>query len=487
MKSPRTCRSSSRRAAEDPTALRLSACVLTLLLGCAPATAGSARGRQGGPDQRPKVLYGPGGDIELGPPGDRRGRLCPQLAVDARNRLFIGGQIDLVEVLDTARVSGGYVGLLREEGGVAWVTSSRDLEGVCLGAGADGFVLGARARRPVVVGGVSMGPGAVIARFDPRGAVVWARSAGDDLDVARVLVDGRGNVVVLSQRGSPGNGTRGAPEVHVARYSPEGGLLWDRKFPGWLGSDGENDHDPGDGDRFAALAGDTTYVWLFPCDGARCSRTAAVVRLAATGTETWVRRVPAEPRGEEPFAMHAPHLATDADANLYVAGNFTGELASGIVARPRDGYSQGFGGYFLKIDARGERVFLEGFDSDQAGLFIDGLTVDSAGRPWITGSFFRFVDLGANDLELHRPSARGVADPWLVQFVAMFDGGGRARFSTRVGWGSARAIASWGSKGVVVTSSYRGDLLLDGVLGAKRYGASYGCAVIQVPGPAFVK
>lgn len=288
-----------------------------------------------------------------------------------------------------------------------------------------------------------------VAKFAPGGAHLWSRRFGGNLSDSgrRIAIDRDGNVVVAGIfRGVVDFGggpltSAGEQDLFLAKYAPDGGHLWSRRFGG------RGDETP----RGVAIAagGDVVLTGTFPDTidfggGPLMTQTvhedAYVARFTPGGGFRWAMRVGGGAADE------GNGVAVDAMDNVLVTGAFQGGVDFG------GGNVSGFGGtdaFVLKL--RGDGTFtwakaLGGTTADR-GLAI---AADSAGNVLVTGSFTGMADLGAGLI-----TSDGLTD----MFVAKYGPDGAHRWAIRGGGKSAdfgAAVAADPADSVVVLGSYIG-------------------------------
>ncbi len=202
-------------------------------------------------------------------------------------------------------------------------------------------------------------------------------------------VDVAGNVYVGGGFGDtvdfdPGSGTvnlvdtTGKLSGFLAKYSPQGGLLWARDFVGTTTSSRVNG---------VVLSGGSVYAW--GSRGASGTGTtdfgngvtvssgfAWVARFAEDGTAQWAKGL---------GVNNARTFAADAAGNVYLGGNFDGTVdfdpGPGVASRTAD--SGGQSGFVVGLDPAGS--YLASFKL-ASRVFVDALAVDG-GAVYCAGSF----------------------------------------------------------------------------------------------------
>ncbi|WP_163870635.1 hypothetical protein [Myxococcus eversor] len=265
----------------------------------------------------------------------------------------------------------------------------------------------------------------VVARFDPRGQVLWSRRYGDESyqQATGIAVDSVGNVVITGDYWGlldfgggplPCRGEPGFPRAFVAKLDASGGHVWSRCF----GDGGQQQT----GTLAVASDGDVLVSGYF--DGAidygdgpiptKGPLNQFVVRLAGrTGARVWNLHYEAGP--ESTLAS----LAVDSDDNLFISSGYMNTLSfdgEPWLSEP------GFNVYVLKLDAHGKPLWARGFGALRTQTFWR-LAADPSGNVVATGAFIGTVDHGGG------PLSSGDGDV----FVTSLDGAGQHRWSRSFG------------------------------------------------------
>ena len=275
-------------------------------------------------------------------------------------------------------------------------------------------------------------PDIFVAKFDPSGALLWARQAGGTgTDIGTgVAVDYAGNCFVTGCfQGTASFGTttvvsNGGNDVFVAKFDSGGNLLWVRQAGGVSDDCG------------AAIAVDNAggcrvtghYTGLAQFGSTNLSAFASssdvfVASYDAGGALLWVRT------GGGAGADNGAAIAVDAAGGSYVTGSFTGTATFGDTALVN---SLGTANVFIaKWDSSGAFVW-----ANQAGGSFDdfgtGIGVDAAGNSYVTGYFAGNATIGGSSLS----SSSGVDND---AFIAKYDRAGSPVWGRRGGGAGADA------------------------------------------------
>lgn len=245
---------------------------------------------------------------------------------------------------------------------------------------------------PFSLGGSNfVGAGAsdiLVAKYDSAGHLLWARQAGGSgTDVANAIaVDGEGNVIVTGQTSGVAvfesttvtNQSGGA--VFVAKYDPNGALLWVKAFdsPGSdaghaLATDQAGNIYVAGGFDFSVTFGSTTLMSTGAIDG-------FVAKFNASGAALWARQFGGV--GED----KAQAVAVDPWGSVLVAGHFrSGSLNldgfNFVIAQ--SGYDDVF---VAKLDAAGRTTWARSFPTAASDIGL-GLAADGAGSIFLTSNY----------------------------------------------------------------------------------------------------
>jgi hypothetical protein len=231
------------------------------------------------------------------------------------------------------------------------------------------------------------GADAFLVKLDSAGNYVWGKAFGDQGDQygASVAVDSGGNVIVTGRFGGAidlGGGelqSAGGADVFLAKYSPDGGYLWSKRF-GAVG-DQWGTSVKTDAAGNVVLAGFLSGVGSIDFGGGTIASPNGSNSFAAKfdplGTHVWSKGF-----GEQSGAL-AYDLAVDALGDAIVTGQFTGTLAldSGSIT------SAGASDIFVaKFEANGICSWRKAFGDTAAQLGL-GVAANAAGEVFITGEF----------------------------------------------------------------------------------------------------
>jgi hypothetical protein len=214
---------------------------------------------------------------------------------------------------------------------------------------------------------------AFLVKYSSAGELLWVRQLGtsqpDDAASVSAAADG-GAFVVGVTRGVLDGARDGADQdAFVARFSPDGELLWTRQLGSQVGYD----------DRATGVSvGDDESVYVsgqsfggIDADSAGSSD-AFVAKYSAAGELSWVRQV-----GGADFDV-AEAVSAGADGEVYVAGQLGGVLVGGpgvvIPGAP----------YVAKYSSEGELLWAQTFEDAAAGS-ATSVTRDANGQVLVAG------------------------------------------------------------------------------------------------------
>ena len=276
----------------------------------------------------------------------------------------------------------------------------------------------------LALGGVGVSllrePVAVREEVAPPWSVRWGDGARQT--VLHLALDASGQVFVAGQlRGGVDLGTgpltsAGSNDILVARLEPGGRVLWARRF-GDAGLQNVNGLAT-DAAGHTFVAGGFTETLDF--GGQRLfnpgDQDVFLSRLDAEGRPLWSRRF------GDVSEQVADSVAVDPEGNAVIAGLFHGTVDFGQGALVSAGLADVF---LARFSPEGQPLWskrLGGAGEQRA----TGLAVDAEGRIALTGLFEGNIDLGEGPLATASP---------LGSFVALFDAGGRPRWSRLLGGG----------------------------------------------------
>lgn len=253
-----------------------------------------------------------------------------------------------------------------------------------------------------------------VAKFDPYGMHEWSQGFGDAAEqtASAVAVDSSGNIVVVGQfqgvldfGGGPMSSS-GGNDVFLAKLNPAGGLMIDQRY-----GDASEQTVSGvavDGNDNIVLTGQFEGV-INLGGGNMVSAGSGDVFLASFtsgGAYRWTITV-----GDE-NAQAAAGLTVDRDGNIFLAGNFQGEVDFGSGPLNSSG---GLDVFVANIDANGYHQWSSSFgDSDTQE--VQAISTDSTGALLLAGGYQGAIDFGGGAL-----TSAGSVDAFLARLTALGD------------------------------------------------------------------
>ncbi|MES2764752.1 MAG: SBBP repeat-containing protein [Bacteroidota bacterium] len=278
-----------------------------------------------------------------------------------------------------------------------------------------------------------------IAKYDPQGTVLWAKSVGGQgTDAASGLaIDNNGNVYITGSFQSPtlefGNtvlNSSGKYDIFIAKYDPEGNVLWAKSAGGskddkglTIGTDENNNvYLTGSFGVGAITFGATT---LTNNSTQNHTNDIFIVKYDTSGNAVWATSIGGDGYDE------ANNIAIDKNSNVYITGSFNSNpLTLNGIPLENNGIS------IIKYDSNGNRIRIESFDKK---TYISDISISNKGDIFITGSFAdSTVSFGSDTL--HNSGGRDV-------FVVKHDSAGNVLWA-RSATGSSRDV----SKNIITDS-----------------------------------
>ena len=238
---------------------------------------------------------------------------------------------------------------------------------------------------------------AFIVKYAPTGEVLWARSGGGPAvdEALAAAVDAAGNAYVAgSFNGTATFGaftvaSAGGGDLFVARYDPNGQALWAR-------SGGGPDLDFGNGVAVDAagnayvtgLFAATAQFGAFTLTSAGPEHDVFVVKHAPTGEVLWARR------GGGPGFDRGFGVAAEAGGDAYATGLFLGTATFGTATVTSAGAEDVF---VVKYSAAGDVVWVQRAGGSLADVGADAAT-GGGGFVYVTGQFAGTAQFGPSTL-----------------------------------------------------------------------------------------
>lgn len=290
-----------------------------------------------------------------------------------------------------------------------------------------------------------------VLKLDAAGQTVWARRLGmaSTADTGRgIALDADGNVLVAGQAKDVTGVTAG--RVYVAKLSPTGTLVWERRF-------GSRDNGAGFADTANAVATDAAgNVLLAGHFGSPLATFGAttltnagmndlfLLKLDANGEVQWVR--PAGAAGDD----RALAVAVGADGVIHLAGQTAGTNVFANFPQPEAGEQPA--PFLARYDGTGALLTVQQFRVGSGA--VQSVTVSAEGSVFVSGYFAGTFSYGSNTLS----SLGGTFDA----FIARVDAGGALGFVQQYGGDALSGEFGYGvgvdaGGNVVVTGTFRGS------------------------------
>jgi hypothetical protein len=297
---------------------------------------------------------------------------------------------------------------------------------------------------------------AFIAKLDPNGAPLWAKSFGSAKaqSATGIALDSGGNVVVVGHfLGSInlGGATLSAPgccyqDVFVAKFDGAGNHLWSKQF-----GDVNIDYAYAvavDGSNNVLVAGQFQAPGVDFGGGTLANGGGFdlfVAKLDGSGNHVWSRSF------GDAAEQSATAIAADGSGNVLVAGTLRGsvDFGGGALTAPDDGSA-----LVLKLSAAGQHVWSKRLGDD--GATGTAIASDASGNVLVTGDFRGTIDLG------NGPVTAGANDD---VFLAKLAPAGDTTWARTYGDDLAQhalGLAVGASGDVVITGSFGGTVSFGG-------------------------
>ncbi|HEY9824140.1 MAG TPA: SBBP repeat-containing protein [Stenomitos sp.] len=240
------------------------------------------------------------------------------------------------------------------------------------------------------LGGTNMGlSDAWVAKFSPQGTLVWIKQLGTSWgdSSSGVATDSSGNVFITGFTGGALGGTnRGSGDAWVAKFSPQGTLMWKRQL-GTLDRE-ESNGVATDRNGNVFITGQTNGAL-----GSIVKRgpDAWVAKYSSDGTLKWIQQLGTS-RSES-----SRGVATDRNGNVFITGD-TDDALEGTLKGEIDAW-------VAKFSPGGTLKWIKQLGTSKID-YSYGVATDSNGNVFVTG--FTYGSLGRTNL--------GGADMWAAKF-----------------------------------------------------------------------
>jgi hypothetical protein len=236
-----------------------------------------------------------------------------------------------------------------------------------------------------------------IAKYDATGKLLWVKQAGSSAPEfgRNVAVDRNGNSYITGTSGgqaSFGNATitnGGAEDIFIAKYDPSGNVLW-AKSAGGINKDAANGIDV-DMNGNSYITGEFSGTATFGSTALTSSSSNPDIFTAkydASGNVLWAKQAGGS------SGDFGRNISLDANGNTYVTGEFEGTATFGSTTFTSSGAVDIF---VVKYDASGNALWAKragGKLEERAS----GIAVDGSGNAYVTGYFLGDAEFGSTTI-----------------------------------------------------------------------------------------
>lgn len=246
----------------------------------------------------------------------------------------------------------------------------------------------------MVMGGFTLsaiGPqDAFVAKFDPAGAVLWARNYGGttaSIFGKTIGLDSSGNVVVGGDF-SGGNVTMpymlkiGNSDAFLMKMDANGNMIWARNYGGSLANASILQLAEDSAGNTVAVGqfnkANLTNPSLAMFNGALAGYNSFAIKVDVSGYTLWAQRF-----GGATTAAVANGVAIDSAQNIVIAGGYWG----GVMTTPALPSPAGTNCYVIKLNSVGGLVWAKNFGSYSGGMQCISVATDAAGNIGVGGNY----------------------------------------------------------------------------------------------------
>lgn len=369
--------------------------------------------------------------------GTSTGDISYSVAVDASGNVFISGETSGgLGRPDTDGIHfDAFLAKYDPAGNLLWIEQlgTNEWDGsysVAMDASGNAFISGGTYGN---LGGPSAGGGdAFLAKYDPNGNLLWIEQLGtsgsDGYGAVSIAVDGSGNAFISGfTSGSLGGANAGYDDAFLAKYDPNGNLLWTEQ----LGTSA-TDHSYSvavDASGNAFISGET-YGSLGGTNAG--NQDAFLAKYDPNGNLFWIEQLGTSKRDR------SRSVAVDSSGNAFISGYTFGSLGGTNAGN--------FDVFLAKYDPNGNLLWTEQLGTSDEDV-SSSVAVDASGNAFISG--YTFGSLGETNA--------GGADA----FWAKYDPNGNLLWTEQVGTSdsdSSNSVAIDASGNAFISGDTRGSL-----------------------------
>jgi len=306
-----------------------------------------------------------------------------------------------------------------------------------------------------------------LAKYDPEGSLAWVRKAGGvGYDEARgVATDPSGNIYITglfqdtASFGTSNIISAGLSDVFIAKYAPNGTLLWVIRGGG---NDYDEAHaiavDPAGNAYITGFFDATASFGSSSLPNHTLSDDVFVAKCSSSGSFLWARQA----GGDLDDAGNG--IALDGATNVYVVGAFTGSATFGVNSLTGMGTNNLPDLFLSKYNSGGNLLWVRqaGGEGDDAA---NAIVADAAGNVALTGRFAGPATFGNYNIT---GSGTDI-------FVSRYDTSGNCLWARRAGGNNS----IYGDSGLGLGTDSAGNIFATGYFSGT---SSFGSTNIQTRG-----
>jgi hypothetical protein len=266
-----------------------------------------------------------------------------------------------------------------------------------------------------------------LVKYDPLGNVIWARSAGEVLDmsgyvVSDICTDANGNVYVVGNYTTSitfDSITLANERAYIVKYDSSGNVLWAKGALTLANSTAA--------DALGNVYVVGSFYWLtltlgsFTLTNTDTSGFFAdiyIVKYDASGNVLWAKSIGST--GQDEIAS----IATDPMGNIFVSGSFgyttSITIGTNTITNATNNNGWGYDIFVAKYDANGNVIWAQGAGGAGSNDYILGVSSDASGNVFITGKYYTpSITFGSTTLYNTDTSSTNVSfDSFVVKYSA---------------------------------------------------------------------